>query len=159
MLKGDASNRRFWRVALDAPPRAVGASSATQSASATTLPTSAIAIDLGPDDLPAYVRALNLVSAPPAEPPFLNVQRFFKSIGAAVPEIYVADPEHRMLLVEDVGETSLFQAALNGVVVRSPRSLTISRRGSAAYRACCRIATTTATTFSCKAIVRGCASG
>jgi N-acetylmuramate 1-kinase len=116
MLKGDASNRRFWRVALDAPPRAGGASSATQAASAATPPTSAIAIDLGPDDLPAYVRALNLVSAPPAEPPFVNVQRFLKSIGAAVPEIYVADPEHRMLLVEDVGETSLFQAALDGVV-------------------------------------------
>jgi aminoglycoside/choline kinase family phosphotransferase len=115
MLKGDASNRRFWRVALDAPPRTGGASSATQSASATTPPASAIAIDLGPDDLPAYVRALNLVSAPPAEPPFVNVQRFLKSIGAPVPEIYVADPEHRMLLVEDVGETSLFQATLDGV--------------------------------------------
>jgi aminoglycoside/choline kinase family phosphotransferase len=73
-------------------------------------------IDLGPDDLPAYVRALKLVSAPPAEPPFLNVQRFLKSIGAAVPEIYAADPKHRMLLVEDVGELSLFQATLNGVV-------------------------------------------
>ena len=115
MLKGDASNRRFWRVALDAPPVPGGVSSATQSASATTPPASAIAIDLGPDDLPAYVRALNLVCAPPAEPPFVNVQRFLKSIGAPVPEIYVADPEHRMLLVEDVGETSLFQAALDGV--------------------------------------------
>jgi len=107
MLKGDASNRRFWRVALDAPPDG-GASSATP-------PTSAIAVDLGPDDLPAYVRALNLVSTAPAEPPFVNVQRFLESIGAAVPEIYVADPGHRMLLVEDVGETSLFQAALDGV--------------------------------------------
>jgi N-acetylmuramate 1-kinase len=107
MLKGDASNRRFWRVALDAPPDG-GASSATP-------PTYAIAVDLGPDDLPAYVRALNLVSTAPTEPPFVNVQRFLKSIGAAVPEIYVADPERRMLLVEDVGETSLFQAALDGV--------------------------------------------
>ncbi|HVA39347.1 MAG TPA: phosphotransferase, partial [Candidatus Binataceae bacterium] len=78
-------------------------------------PASAIAVDLGPDDLPAYVRALNLVPTPPAEPPFVNVQRFLKSIGAAVPDIYVADPARRMLLVEDVGETSLFQAALDGV--------------------------------------------
>jgi len=107
MLKGDASNRRFWRVALDAPPDG-GASKATP-------PASAIAVDLGPDDLPAYVRVLNLISAPPAEPPFVNVQRFLKSIGAAVPEIFVADPEHRMLLVEDVGETALFQAAMDGV--------------------------------------------
>lgn len=107
MLKGDASNRRFWRVALDAPPSG-GTSKATP-------PASVIAVDLGPDDLPAYVLALNLVSAPPAEPPFVNVQRFLKSIGAAVPEIYLADPEHRMLLVEDVGETPLFQAAMDGV--------------------------------------------
>ena len=107
MLKGDASNRRFWRVALDAPPDG-GSATATP-------PASVIAVDLGSDDLPAYVRALNLVSARPAEPPFVNVQRFLKSIGAAVPEIYVADPERRMLLVEDVGETSLFQAALEGV--------------------------------------------
>ncbi|MGH7914643.1 MAG: phosphotransferase, partial [Candidatus Binataceae bacterium] len=83
--------------------------------SSATPPASAIAIYLGPDDLPAYVRALNLVSTAPAGPPFLNMQRFLKSIGAAVPEVYVADPERRMLLVEDVGETSLFQAALNGV--------------------------------------------
>jgi N-acetylmuramate 1-kinase len=116
MLKGDASNRCFWRVALDAAPRSGGASRATQSASANTPPTSVIAIDLGPDDLPAYVRALNLVSTPPAEPPFVNVQRFLNSIGVAVPEIYAADPKHRMLLVEDVGELSLFQATLNGVV-------------------------------------------
>ncbi len=116
MLKGDASNRRFWRVALAAPVLCTGAASATQPASAAIPPPSAIVIDLGPDDLPAYVRALKLVSAPPAEPPFLNVQRFLKSIGAAVPEIYAADPKHRMLLVEDVGELSLFQATLNGVV-------------------------------------------
>jgi N-acetylmuramate 1-kinase len=43
----------------------------------------------------------------------MNVQRFLKSIGAAVPEIYLADPARRMLLVEDVGETSLFEAALD----------------------------------------------
>ena len=107
MLKGDASNRRFWRLALDAPPPRGGASSATA-------PASAIAVDLGPDDLPAYVRALNLLPVAPNEPPFLNVQRFLKSIDAAVPEIYAADLERRMLLVEDVGGTSLFQAALDG---------------------------------------------
>ncbi len=109
MLKGDASNRRFWRVALEAPRRGAASRRFWRVA-----PASAVAVDLGPDDLPGYVRALNLVSAPPAEPPFLGVQRFLKSIGAAVPEVYVADPQRRMLLVEDVGETSLFQAALDG---------------------------------------------
>lgn len=100
MLKGDASNRRFWRVTLKPQPRRA--------------PTSAIAVDLGPDDLPAYARALNLLPESPSEPPLLNVQRFLKSIGAGVPEIYAAAPERRMLLVEDVGEASLFAAALAG---------------------------------------------
>src|ERR1700730_5169685 len=58
MLKGDASNRRFWRVAVDAAP--------SGAASTATPPASAIAVDLGPDDLPAYVRALKLVSGPPS---------------------------------------------------------------------------------------------
>lgn len=100
-LKGDASNRRFWRVLID---------SRSQSA-----PASSVLVDLGPDDLPAYVRALALVHDPPPEPPFLNVQRFLKSIGAAVPEIYVAAPKRRMLLLEDVGRTPLFQAALDRI--------------------------------------------
>jgi aminoglycoside/choline kinase family phosphotransferase len=101
MLKGDASNRRFWRIQMALRPNGA--------------PASAIAIDLGPDDLPAYVRTLNLLPEPPTEPPFLNVQRFLKSIGSAVPEIYAAAPQHRMLLVEDVGETSLFDAALERI--------------------------------------------
>ena len=103
------SNRRFWRVALDAPPRRGGASSATRDP--------AIRDRCRPRPRrPARLRArLESGSTPPAEPPFLNVQRFLKSIGAAVPEIYAADAERRMLLVEDVGETSLFQAALDGV--------------------------------------------
>jgi len=106
MLKGDASNRRFWRVTLGTP---------ASNTSINAAPASAIAIDLGPDDLPAYVRALNLLPAKLSEPPFLNVQRFLKSIGSAVPEIYVADAPRRMLLVEDVGQTPLFEAALGGL--------------------------------------------
>jgi len=104
----DAQGRR-----LKSPLLAPGAGRAAGASSATA-PASAIAVDLGPDDLPAYVRALNLLPVAPNEPPFLNVQRFLKSIDAAVPEIYAADLERRMLLVEDVGGTSLFQAALDG---------------------------------------------
>ena len=102
MLKGDASNRRFWRVAVDA----------TQSgaASAVTPPVSAIAVDLGPDDLPRYVRALNLLPSPVTEPPWINVHRFLTSIGAPVAALYDADPARRAMLVEDVGETSLLDA-------------------------------------------------
>jgi aminoglycoside/choline kinase family phosphotransferase len=97
-LRGDASARRFWRVAID--PGATGA------------PPSAIVIDLGPDDLPMYVRALSLMAEPLAEPPYVNVHRFMRSIGVAVPEIFRAAPNERLMLVEDVGDLALFGAAL-----------------------------------------------
>ena len=95
-LKGDASTRRFWRVSLGAARQG---------------PTSAIAIDLGPDDLPLYARALKLVPEPLSEPPWLNVHRLLARIGANVPEIYAVDLTARMLLVEDVGSMPLFEAA------------------------------------------------
>jgi len=100
-LKGDASTRRFWRVALDA-------------SSGGAAPSTAIVVDLGPDDLPLYARALKLVPEPLAEPPWLTLQRFLIKIGAAVPGLYAADPPARMMLVEDVGELALFEAATRG---------------------------------------------
>jgi len=108
-LKGDASARRFWRIAIAARN---GETPIGHKARAT--PISAIAIDLGPDDLPLYARALKLIPEPLAEPPWINVHRFLKSIGAAVPEIFAADTHARMLLVEDVGEVPLFEAASHG---------------------------------------------
>ncbi|MBV8771409.1 MAG: phosphotransferase [Deltaproteobacteria bacterium] len=98
-LKGDASARHFWRVSLEADRGA---------------PSSAIAVDLGPDGLPPYVSALGLVSETLPEPPWLNVHRFLMRIGAAVPAIYAADVRNRKLLVEDVGSMPLFQAAERG---------------------------------------------
>ncbi|HJU11447.1 MAG TPA: hypothetical protein VJ728_11250, partial [Candidatus Binataceae bacterium] len=97
-LRGDASTRRFWRVSFEGRQA----------------PTSAIAIDLGPDDLPPYARALKLLPEPLSEPPWLNVHRFLRRIGVAVPHIYTSDLVARMLLVEDVGLLSLFDAALTG---------------------------------------------
>ena len=58
-LRGDLSTRRFWRVAI-----------ATHHE--TAAPATAILVDLGPDDLPRYVRALNLLQSPIAEPPWLR---------------------------------------------------------------------------------------
>ena len=125
-LKGDASSRRFWRVSLshndialdpehapDGAPRHQG-HAPPDSRGRLLSPATAIAIDLGPDDLPLYARALKLVAEPLAEPPWINVQRFLASIGSAVPEIFAADVRARMLLVEDVGEVPLFEAALHG---------------------------------------------
>jgi N-acetylmuramate 1-kinase len=98
-LRGDLSTRRFWRVAI-----------ATPSETAAPAPATAILVDLGPDDLPRYVRALNLLPSPVAEPPWIGVHRFLESIGSPVPALYDADPARRAMLVEDVGELSLLDA-------------------------------------------------
>ena len=93
-LRGDLSTRRFWRLHLK------GAGAAT----------SAILIDLGPHDLPGYVRALNLVQHELREAPWLTVHRFLMSLGIAVPAMYAVNRKHRAMLVEDVGELSLVDA-------------------------------------------------
>src|SRR5580700_7598783 len=93
-LRGDLSTRRFWRVAIAARPE-------------TPAPATAILVDLGPDDLPRYVRVLNLLPTPVTEPPWINLHRFLTSIGAPVAALYDADPARRAMLVEDVGELSL----------------------------------------------------
>ena len=96
-LRGDLSTRRFWRVAIATRPE-------------TPAPATAILVDLGPDDLPRYVRVLNLLPTPVTEPPWINLHRFLTSIGAPVAALYDADPAHRAMLVEDVGVTSLLDA-------------------------------------------------
>jgi N-acetylmuramate 1-kinase len=96
-LKGDASMRRFWRAFIDRGPD-------------TNVPGSAIVVDLGPDDLPLYARALDLVPGPLLEPPFVNVHRLMERIGVAVPALYLTAPAQRKLLVEDVGDLSLHEA-------------------------------------------------
>lgn len=134
-LKGDASTRRFFSIDIHksvvpskagmvssskTPSNIASASGSTVPASDTIskkkaiAPASAIAVDLGPDDLPLYARALKLVPEPVAEPPWINVHRFLSSIGAPVPELYFADTAARMMLVEDVGATPLFEAASRG---------------------------------------------
>jgi N-acetylmuramate 1-kinase len=96
-LKGDASTRRFWRGFL-----AHGSDAGA--------PASVVAVDLGPDDLPLYARALNLVPQPLTEPPFVSVHRLMEHSGVAVPALYAAAPAERRLLVEDVGDLSLYEA-------------------------------------------------
>jgi aminoglycoside/choline kinase family phosphotransferase len=95
-LRGDLSMRRFWRVAIASPQNEA--------------PATAILVDLGPDDLPRYIRVLDLLPSPITEPPWINVHRFLESIGVPVPALYDADPARRAMLVEDVGETSLLDA-------------------------------------------------
>jgi aminoglycoside/choline kinase family phosphotransferase len=108
-LKGDASARRFWRVLLEHDAVTEEPGDGKSGA-----PSSAILVDLGPDDLPLYARALNLIPEPLAEPPWISVQRYLVAAGVAVPEVYADDTRARLILVEDVGEVPLFEAALHG---------------------------------------------
>lgn len=96
-LRGDASTRRFWRVFVESNDA--------------TAPHTVVTVDLGPDDLPLYARALKLLTEPLSEPPWVNVHRFLTSIGVAVPALYFVLPGTRLLLVEDVGDVALFEAA------------------------------------------------
>ena len=99
-LKGDASARRFWRVVLAQRKKHA--------------PGSAIVVDLGPDDLPLYARALGLYPKSMREPPWINVHRFLKSFEVPVPDLYGWSATERALLVEDVGSTALADAARTG---------------------------------------------
>jgi aminoglycoside/choline kinase family phosphotransferase len=96
-LRGDLSTRRFWRINIERG----------------SAPSSAILVDLGPDELPGYARALRLVSEPLAEPPWLTVHRFLTTLGVPVPALYAVDRPRRAMLIEDVGETSLVDAVRN----------------------------------------------
>jgi len=99
LLRGDLSTRRFWRLHITP-----GARDGEQP------PSSAILIDLGPDDLPGYARALRLLQEPLPEPPWVNLHRFLSSIGVAVPALYAHSNPHRALIVEDVGMLSVFDS-------------------------------------------------
>ena len=115
-LKGDASTRRFWRVSLtpnDAHGTAAGGNDARHHPRLPPPPT-AIAIDLGPDDLPLYARALNLLPEPLAEPPWINLQRFLASIGAAVPDSTRPILPRGCCWSRTSANSPLFEAALHG---------------------------------------------
>jgi len=45
------------------------------------------------------------------EMPFLNVQRYLRGRGVAVPEVYAADSPRGLALLEDLGDTTLWDAA------------------------------------------------
>jgi hypothetical protein len=95
-LKGDVSTRRFWRFAIGDSPAASAR---------------AIVIDLGPEDLPLYARALTMYPRPLPEPPWINLHRFLAALGVPVPALYQWSSSERLLMVEDVGSLSLFEAA------------------------------------------------
>jgi aminoglycoside/choline kinase family phosphotransferase len=91
-LAGDASSRRYLRLRLG------GAA----PAAAVLMIAGGTGISISSDELAVFDEA-------PREPPFLNVQRYLRSVGVAVPEVYGADGD--LVLLEDVGDRTLWDAA------------------------------------------------
>ncbi len=90
-LMGDASTRRYYR-----------ATGGGRSAIVMRLPADAFKSDEG--------GAAVAVS----ELPFVNVQRFLAAGGVAVPEIYVDATGRGYLLLEDLGDTTFYDAVKSG---------------------------------------------
>jgi aminoglycoside/choline kinase family phosphotransferase len=92
-LAGDASSRRYYRAQL------------TGSAS----PTSIIIMQLpAGSSLPLSSEELAVFKEAPRELPFLNVHRFLSRIGANVPAIYGHWEKEGILLLEDLGDSVLW---------------------------------------------------
>jgi hypothetical protein len=66
---------------------------------------------LGADRLPLSSAELTVFATPPAELPFINVGRFLARIGVRVPTLFHHDADAGVLLLEDVGDTTLRAAA------------------------------------------------
>jgi len=92
-LAGDASSRRYFRV------RVRGTSAPT----AVLMVQSGSGLSISSDELSSVGDV--------AEMPFLDVQRYLRSRGVAVPEVYAADSTRGLALLEDVGDTTLWDAA------------------------------------------------
>ncbi len=91
-LAGDASSRRYFRAALDAPQG----------------PRSAIVMSWNDSGLPISSEELAVFDRPPEELPFLNVQRFLKAAGVRVPAVHGHWAEQGLMLLEDLGDVCLW---------------------------------------------------
>lgn len=92
-LAGDASSRRYHRAHL----------------SGATAPQSVVVMELpAGSSLPLSSEELAIFKEPPQELPFLNLHRFLSRVGVRVPALYGEWVEDRILLLEDLGDRSLW---------------------------------------------------
>lgn len=91
-LAGDASSRAYYRVHLQPGGEA----------------RSALLMEFPPDQSPLGSEEATEGECPITELPFLNVARHLERVGVPVPKIYVAAVEQGLLLLEDLGNTHLY---------------------------------------------------
>jgi hypothetical protein len=94
-LAGDASTRRYARTVLSGP----GA-----PATAVVMILADRGIAMSSDELAVFKEA-------PTELPYVNVHHFLARLGVAIPALYVDASEAGLLLLEDVGDTALWDAS------------------------------------------------
>jgi aminoglycoside/choline kinase family phosphotransferase len=93
-LSGDASTRRYARLWLEGP---------SAPASAVVMILADRGIAMSSDELAVFKEA-------PSELPYLNLHRFLAGLGVAVPQLYADASERGVLLLEDIGDTALWDA-------------------------------------------------
>lgn len=93
-LAGDASTRRYARAWLSGPG----------------VPASAVIMILADRGIAMSSDELAVFEEAPAELPYVNVHRFMVSLGIAVPELYLDASEQGLLILEDIGDTALWDA-------------------------------------------------
>jgi aminoglycoside/choline kinase family phosphotransferase len=94
-LKGDASNRTYSRIRLTQGSR----------------PATVVLMELAEPE--AFKRSEEAVSGGDAsisELPFINIQRYLQGRGVAVPTVHVYEAASGRLLLEDLGDCTLFDA-------------------------------------------------
>jgi aminoglycoside/choline kinase family phosphotransferase len=91
-LAGDASSRHYYRARVE------GAAS----------PASLIVMQMAGSFLPLSSEELAIFKEPPKELPFLSVHRFLSQINVRVPALYGAWADEGLLLLEDLGDRSLW---------------------------------------------------
>jgi hypothetical protein len=92
-LAGDASSRRYYRARIESA----------------TAPASLIVMQLAGSSLPLSSEELSIFREPPKELPFLNVHRFLSQINVRIPALYGAWADEGILLLEDLGDRSLWE--------------------------------------------------
>ncbi|MBI4487743.1 MAG: phosphotransferase [Deltaproteobacteria bacterium] len=93
-LAGDASSRRYYRALLDGPAS----------------PRSVVIMELAGSSLPLSSEELAIFNEPPKELPFLNLHRFLHHLGVRLPGLYGHWVEEGILLLEDLGDCSLWDS-------------------------------------------------
>lgn len=93
-LAGDASTRRYARAWLAGP----GA------------PATAVVMILADRGIAMSSDELAVFQEPLRELPYVNVHRFLGRLGVAIPELYVDASARGLLLLEDIGDTPLWDA-------------------------------------------------